>query len=490
MIWLLLTLPILAGIASFRIRDSATRRGLLVGVGVVHLALSLGSWTHPALPQAGDWLALDTVGRIFLTLSSVLFLASALAAIEFFRSEHTGGADRLETGVFFSTRREANATALMHFLLATLTLATCSQHFGLLWVAVEAGTLASAPLVFFRRSARSLEACWKYIQICSVGMALVLLGNFFLVVAVDSGKGEVPLVLTDLLAHGKAINRLWLKATFLFFLIGYGTKLGLAPMHTWLPDAYSEAPASLFALLSGALANCGLLGILRIQQVCQAADLAAFGQELLIGFGLLSMLCAGVFILGQPDYKRMLAYAGVEQAGVLAFGIGIGGAAVTGAMLHAIAGSLCKGMMFVVSDNIQARYRTRASAEVRGLSRVLPLSGALWVCGLLALTGSPPFGLFLSEFTILKGVLDQGRGGLAAVYLGLLALVFVGMATPVLRMAEASVAARPAPPAVAERALAVVPAAGLGLLVLGLGVYLPPALSDALHRTAAVLGGF
>ena len=264
--------------------------------------------------------------------------------------------------------------------------------------------------------------------------------------------------------------------------------MGLAPLHTWLPDAHSEAPSVVSALLSGALLNCALLGIVRVQQVCAAAGQAAFGQGLLVGFGLLSMAVAAVFILGQADYKRMLAYSSVEHMGILTLGIGLGGAGTFGGMLHAVNHSLTKAMMFLVAGNILTRYRSKSTEEVRGVLRVLPASGILWAMGLFALTGSPPFGPFLSEFTILKAALDQGRAGVAIAYLILLAVIFVGMATAVLAMAQglprdARMTAR-----AREPLLRVVPAAALAAVVLLLGVYIPPVVRTALEDAARALG--
>ena len=313
---------------------------------------------------------------------------------------------------------------------------TVSRHLGLMWVGVEATTLASAPLIYFHRHHRSLEATWKYLLICSVGIALALLGNFFVAVAARSAGGPtIHLTIDDLVAHAGSLNPLWLKAAFLFFLVGYGTKMGLAPLHTWLPDAHSEAPSVVSALLSGALLNCAFLTILRTHSLLSAAGLAAFSSDLLVLFGLISMAVAAVFILGQADFKRMLAYSSVEHMGILALGIGIGGVATFGAMLHAVNHSLTKAMLFLAAGNILALYRTKSTTRVRGVLRTLPITGVLWLAGFLAIVGSPPFGPFLSELTILKGVLDAGRPVVAVAYLLALAIVFVGMATIFLRMA-------------------------------------------------------
>ena len=207
---------------------------------------------------------------------------------------------------------ESLLTGCLLFFLFAMTLVCVSSHLGMLWVAIETTTLASAPMIYFHRRSQSLEAAWKYLLICSIGIALALFGNFLLAFSTTSVRGgELPLILSRLLTQAPQFQPQWLKAAFIFLLVGYGTKMGLAPLHTWLPDAHSESPSFVSALLSGALLNCAFLGILRGLQILSAAGLAAFGQELLIVFGLVSMGFAATFILRQSDFKRMLAYSSV-----------------------------------------------------------------------------------------------------------------------------------------------------------------------------------
>ncbi len=486
----LFLVPAASGIAAFGIRSNATRRLLLLAAALLHSAMTVTSWFVPAEPALAGWLQLDDLGRLFLSITSALFLAATVYVVGAMRREQPGEQKDSEEGFLFTNTPEAIFTGCLLLFLATMTLVSASQHFGLLWVAVEATTLASAPLIYFHRHHRSLEATWKYLLICSVGIALALLGNFLLTVSsalID--RNESPLLLTTLVKNGVFLNPKWLKAAFLFFLVGYGTKMGLAPMHTWLPDAHSEAPSAVSALLSGALLNNALLAILRSHQVCVAAGLTSFSSELLVVFGLLSMAVAAVFILQQRDYKRMLAYSSVEHMGILAFGVGIGGAAVFGAVLHAINHSLAKAMLFFTAGNLLAVYRTKSVADVRGAIRVLPASGALWLVGFFAITGSPPFGTFLSEFTILKGALDHGHIVAAAIYLALLALIFIGMASIFLRMAQGAPPDGMSAP-VAESILCVLPPAVFAAAVLVLGVYVPPPVLDLLHRLAPSLGGW
>jgi len=489
MLLALVLLPAVAAVAAFLLRADGPRRGLLVATATAHMGLTALAWRMPDVTAAGNWLGMDALGRIFLGITSLLFLAASVYALGYLRREAHAEAVETDDSAFFNNAPEAVFIGCLLFFLATMSLVIVSRHFGLLWVAVEATTLASAPLIYFHRSDRSLEATWKYLLLCSVGIALALLGTFFLAVAGSSQQGSLSLTVANLTAHARTLQAPWLRAAFLLLLIGYGTKMGLAPMHTWLPDAHSEAPSVVSALLSGALLNCAFLGILRVQQVCVAAGQGAFGQDALMFFGLASMAMAAVFILNQADYKRMLAYSSVEHMGILALGIGLGGAGLFGSIFHALNHSLSKGLLFMTAGNLLAAYGTKSTTQVRGVLRALPASGVLWVAGFLAITGTPPFGTFLSELIVLQAALQSGRIWAAVLYLVLLAAVFIGMAAIVLRMAQGDPVPGRRISTSAESWLAVAPAAVLGILALLLGLYVPPFLSRALQDAAALLGG-
>jgi hydrogenase-4 component F len=486
----LVVLPLTAGIAALLIRPDALRRALLIGAAIGQLILALVCGNATA--TLGGWLAIDALGRLFLLIVCVLFLAASLYGIGYLARERT--VSRRLNGTsgqdLVMANPEALLTACLLFFLAAMTLVCVSNHLGLLWVAVEATTLASAPMIYYHRQQKSLEAAWKYLLICSIGIALALLGNFLLAVSTSSVRGaELPLLLDRLIPEAARFQPQWLKAAFIFLLVGYGTKMGLAPLHTWLPDAHSESPSFVSALLSGALLNCAFLGILRAQQILNAAGEAAFGQELLIGFGLLSMGLAAVFIVQQPDFKRMLAYSSVEHMGILALGVGLGGAAVFGAMFHAVNHSLAKGMLFLTAGNILSTLHTKISTNVRGLSRILPVTAALWLAGFLAITGSPPFGSFLSEFVILKFAIERGSYAIATGYVLILAVIFIAMAAIVLRMVQGTPSREPLSETTKEPWLTTLPPLALGTFVLILGVYLPPSLQNLLSAAAKIMGG-
>jgi len=471
----LIVLPLSAGVLAFALPHAGLRRGLLILTSAGHTILVASCFAVAPEPLLSGWLGLDAPGLLFLALASLLFLAASVYGLAYLPREDQRAGHKSER-VF---------VGCLLLFLSSMTLATTSQHMGLLWISIEATTLSSAPLIYFHRERRSLEATWKYLLICSVGIALALMGTFFLAVAVTDGK-TVPLVVKDLIEAGGMMHTAWMKAAFCFLLVGYGTKMGLAPLHTWLPDAHSESPSPVSALLSGALLNCAFLGILRGLQICHGAGLEQFARELLLLFGIFSMGIAAVFLLRPVDFKRMLAYSSVEHMGILAVGVGLGAAGTSAALLHAVNHSLAKGMLFLVAGNIVAVYNTKSVDSVRGLLRRIPASGFLWVSGFLAITGCPPFGTFLSEFSILRAAADQGLGFIVAAYLVLLGLAFVGMANAFLHMAQGnSKSSLPGK----ERYLELLPPAVLGSGVLLLGFYIPPHLTSLLETASRALGG-
>jgi hydrogenase-4 component F len=485
-LWLLIIVPTLAGLSAYLIRTDRPRRMLWGAVAAAHALLSGVFCLYPADDPAGGWIGADALSRLFLPLTSLLFLAATVYGIGALRRDAVQPHPEMdEDAPLFRSRPEAVFTGCMLLFLASMTVVILARHFGLQWVAVEATTLASAPLIYFHRNRRSLEAAWKYLLICSVGIALALVGVFCLALA--SPQIIRHLTVDALIARAGDLNPRWLKLAFLFLLVGYGTKMGLAPLHNWLPDAHSEAPSPVSALLSGALLNCAFISILRLQQVCCAAQLPAFGQELLLLFGLVSMGLAGVFILRQADYKRMLAYSSVEHMGILALGVGLAGGGVFGALLHALNHALVKAMLFMAAGNILWAYRTKRVSAVSGVLQRIPASGILWLAGFLAIAGSPPFGTFLSEFTILKAALDQGRWAVAVLYLLFLLLVFVGMAGIVIRMSLGQPASEQGP--VRTDPWCVVPPMVFGVLAMILGLYVPVPLQQLLQHAAALFGG-
>jgi hydrogenase-4 component F len=293
-------------------------------------------------------------------------------------------------------------------------------------------------------------------------------------------------VLEDLVQHAASLQPGLLRAGFIFLLVGYGTKMGLAPLHSWKPDTYGEAPSLVAGLMAGALTSCAFLGLARATEVMAAAGQTAFMRPPLLALGITSLVVSAGFVIGQTDLKRLLAYSSVEHMGILVLALGIGGAGSWGAVLHMVNNGLIKGVMFLAVGNVVLFYRTSEAAAVRGVLRRAPWSAALLLLGLFAVTGSPPFGLFVSELTILGAAIRGGMTWLAIVVVVLLTIVFIGMARMILDVVYGE--PTPTEPARETAPLVAGPVA-LAAIVLMLGVYLPGPLRVLLGQAALALGG-
>ncbi len=384
---------------------------LLFFAGLLHLlsVIWLGFF-----PTANSYLKPDAIGYTVLFLVSFLFFCVSFqirnwlpATLAFEKPAGCSGTMKVKT-----------FTALLCVFLATMSLAALARNFGLLWVAVEATTLASAPLIIFRRTPHSLEAMWKYLLICSVGIGLALFGTMLLGVASHGSHAGLSMELLE--EYSSKMNVPWFKAAFIFCFAGYGLKMGLAPFHTWLPDAHGEAPAMLSALLSGALLNCAFLGMIRVMGVAPEV-LTVFGNNFFIVFGMISLVIAAIFIVRQRDFKRMLAYSSVEHMGLLALLWGLKLENVV--YIHMIGHSLNKMVLFLLAGNILIAYNTHQIKDVTGMFSRLPKTALLWMTALLFICGTPPSPLFVSELLLVRG---------AGLYLGgavllLLFVIFCGM---------------------------------------------------------------
>jgi hydrogenase-4 component F len=484
MSYLLILLPLAMAALAFVLPSNRGRPWLLPVGALGHLGLVAVAIFQPGdgavVSGLGGWLLLDPLGKVFLGFFSVFYFV-CLSYTAVYLSHETRRSNR----VFCSC---------LLLSLAMMTLVVLSHHLGLMWVGMEMTTLVMAPTIYFYHTARSLEATYKYLIICSVGIALALLGSFYLAYATLSAGLQSPLLFDELVTVAPRLSRTWLQAAFVFALVGYGTKMGLAPMHTWLPDAHGEAPASASALLSGAMLPCAFLAILRVYNICLAAGDAENARQMMVVLGLVSMATAAVFLIRQPDLKRMLAYSSVEHMGILAFGIGVGGRlGIIGSLLHVITHGLTKGGLFLAVGNIQHAYGSKLRDDVQGVLRRLRWTGPLFLAGFFAISGSPPFGPFLSEFTIAGAALGTRQFLAGALFLMLLGVVFVGMGATVLAVAQGprpepdpqDPAAGPAPFRDGLRTCG--PVLGLMALVLLLGLYIPPPLESLLRDAAAFL---
>jgi hydrogenase-4 component F len=482
-------LPLLLAVLAAATPWNRLRPLFLPLAAALHLAMTLASiWPGIfglplEIPAGAPWLALDAPGKLVLLVVSVLYFFCSIYCVGYLRHR----AER-SNRVFVS--------CLLVFL-GVASLVAWSQHLGLMWVAIEATTLSTAPLIYFNRSKRAIEATWKYLLVGSVGIAMALLGTFFLAYSAIPAGLSPSMNLDEVLASAAGLSKPWLRAAFVLLLVGYGTKMGLAPMHTWKPDAYGEAPGVVGAILAGGVTSCAFLAFSRIYRVCAQAGEGPYVSRILMVMGLVSMAVAGLFVIGQRDFKRSLAYSSVEHMGILALGLGIGGPALYGTMLHVAANGMTKGLLFLSAGNIHRAYASKSTDEVRGALRRLPLSATFFLVGFLAITGSPPFGPFVSMLSILGGAFDAGRFLPAALFLVFLLVVFVGMGKTVLQVVqgraplEAATAAAPGTAAPAPRyrdgLLTCLPLFGLLAVVLLLGIWIPEGLDELLREAAACL---
>jgi hydrogenase-4 component F len=477
MIYALVLFPLLMAALAFAVPSDRRRAWLLPAGGIGQLGLVataiVQSGNGAELSGLGGWLLLDALGKVVLGFITVLFFLCSLYAPGYLTLR--------------SDRPNRIFCANLFAALAMMTLVTLSYHLGLMWVAMEATTLLSAPSIYFNQNARSLEATWKYLLIGSVGIALALFGSFFLAYAALATGQESTLVFDRLIANAPNLSPAWLHAAFVLLFVGYGTKMGLAPMHTWKPDAYGEAPSIVGTLLAGGVTSCAFLAVLRVYQICRAGSEAEFAREIMIFIGLLSMAVAAVFMTRQRDFKRMLAYSSVEHMGILVLGIGIGGLAVYGALLHLINNGLTKGVLFLSGGSIHRAYGSKVTDNVKGALKRVPLSGALFLAGFLAITGSPPFGPFVSEFIIVNAAVGSGQLLTGGLFLLLLAVVFVGMGATVLTVVQGNPPAHVADNGYRDTLGMAGPVVLFMALVLLLGLYVPPPLASLLHEAAASL---
>lgn len=379
-----------------------------------------------------------------------------------------------------------------HLFLMTMMASCIANNLGVLWVAIEATTLVSALLVGFYRKEASLEAAWKYIILCSVGIAFALFGLILLYFAsVNSGiQLSQALNWSELMLVADRLDPELVKLSFIFVIIGFGTKAGFAPMHNWLPDAHSQAPSPVSALLSGVLLNCALVGVLRFHVLATQALQDNFSSQLLLGFGLISMVVAVPFVLLQHDVKRLLAYSSVEHIGLIAAAVGIGGpVALFGAVWHMVNHALAKSSMFFLAGNLTQQFHTRKIARIHGCLKHSPMLGGALIAGILALGGAPPFGVFMSEMTVVASGLGSSQPWLGFAILVPILLVFAGIVYHTGQMVLGETTGRRHRENHKESLATVwVPLLPLSVVLI-LGVYLPDSLQQMLMSAVEVLRG-
>lgn len=413
---LMLSLPVLAAVVLLLRRPAFTRLALPLGA-LLHLGGTV--WLLRTPHDGTAYFAVDPLGRLFLLILAILFTAAAFYSYHYLR---TCGQ---------SAGRQLGFTVSFLFFVAAMTGVLLAQHLALLWVFLEATTLFSAPLIYFEKSRSSLEAAWKYLFINSIGIALAFVGIILLSLG---AAGIHSLFLPDLYRFSGQISPFWLKAAFPFMLVGFGTKAGFAPVHSWLPDAHSEAPAPVSAMLSGTLLNGALLAILRVMKLMRLGQADGYARSLLLVMGFLSLLVAAVFLVKVKSFKRLLAYSSVENMGIVAVALAAGAPAAFAAMLHVMAHSLSKGAFFLTAGTIYHRFHSKHTRDVRGLLASSPITGWLWLGSMVAIIALPPFPAFFSEYFLLRALLSGGHVVQSVLLLLLLTVAMYGLARAVFHM--------------------------------------------------------
>jgi len=397
-----------------------------------------------ALVSVGSALALwreVLVGRVVTSGPGELLRVDALSALLAF-GVSVVGALAAWLGPGLGGEEDYDAAEIRRFRIFvnlftfTMLFAVSTNNVGFMWIAIEATTITSAVLIPLHLSKASVEASWKYILLSSVGIALAFAGTVLAYVDFVTivGRQDEALNWPVLVAAAPLLDPEVMRLAFVFVLVGYGTKAGLAPMHTWLPDAHAEAPAPLSAMMSGVLLAVALYAVIRWEAVANAALGAAFTDRFLLGLGLLSLGMAAFSLVRQHNYKRLLAYSSIEHTGLVCVGLGLGPLGTFAAMLHLLNHTLAKSMLFFLSGRVLQRYRTTQIGGVAGLLRTMPATGGLFAAGLLALAGLPPFGIFISEFALLRAGFAAGRFWTMGLVLVLLTVAFVGVIAHLNRM--------------------------------------------------------
>ncbi len=453
---------------------------LAAGVNMLAaLATLVAAATLYFLPrmEPGQYLFIDDLNIVFVVLSTFVGFTTSVFSASYIAHE-------LETGKLTPTYLRFYH-AMYQLLMFAMNLALLANNIGLMWVAIELATLTTVLMVGIYRTAAALEAAWKYFILGSVGIALALFGTILIYMAAQPvvGAGIQAMVWTVLMTRVAGFDPALLNVAFVFLLLGYGTKVGLAPLHAWLPDAHAEGPTPISAVLSGLLLNVALYAVLRFKLLLAANTGALAPGPLMIAMGLGSLVFAGFMLYRRGDIKRLFAYSSIEHMGIITFAFGIGGPLANFAgLLHMVMHSLTKSAIFFAVGHIAQAKGTQKIAEIRGLTESHPVLGWGLVLGVVAIAGLPPLGIFMSEFLVVSSTFE--REPLLAVILvgGLL----IALGALVLRLNGVAFG-EPTGSLAPVKASYVPMFAQLGL-VLAAGIYLPPPLVAWFQHIAGLLG--
>lgn len=482
----MIVIPILLAVAGLFF-TSAEACIIFCAIGTVSLSLYCAPavfnvfTTHTPL-TSGKWFFMDGLSAFHLTVMLLVFSLSAIYAISYFKEEIKRSA--------FGLRTARRYTCLWFGAISAMLLVLLSNNIVIMWVGIEATTILTAFLICIHITPTSLEAMWKYLLMCSVGVAMAFIGTL-LVAASTAGASDAganALFWTDLAHIAATLNPTLIKAGFIFAVVGYGTKAGLAPMHNWLPDAHSQAPSPVSAIFSGFLLNCALFCILRFLPIVEASTgNTGWGNDILILLGILSVVVSAVFIPAQHDVKRLLAYCSVEHIGIIAIGVGMGGLGCFAALLHTFNHSIAKTLSFFCAGRLVQFYKNQDMRHMTNVTSASPVWGSGLIISMLTLIGLAPFSIFISEFLVLKSVFDRGSYFILAILLACIALIFMSMLKNVIMMAWQPATDLPARRTATALEKTIVVAMSAAVLLPGIWIY--PHLESALKYAASFIGG-
>jgi len=455
----------------------------LAAVAVLGGFIIVGVLERGSIQALNGFLYADALSALVIGTTAFVSLVCSVYAVGFFRVEREIGR--------ITTTQKRRYYVLTPFFVFAMLMVTLANNLGVMWVAIEGTTLASVLLIAFYNDKTSLEAAWKYIMIGSVGITLALFGTvltYFAAAGVLGSESTTGLNWSVLLTKADQFNQHAMRLAFVMAALGYGTKAGLAPMHTWKPDAYSEAPLPASALLAASVLNCAVYGILRFYVLTVKCAGPAFPGKLLLFFGAASMVVAVPFVLVQRNFRRLLAYSSIEHAGIMVTAVGFGGRlGLLGAMLHMMFHATTKPLLFFCMGDVQQYFRTPYLRKVRGAIRCMPISATLLVMVTMAVTGVPPFSLFQSEFTILTGGFSTAHILLSMLFIGCVVAIFAGFLQHIVQMVFGT--PRTTSPTITRNRWKLGASCGLAVVILAIGLHLPQTLFDLAQRAADVVGG-
>lgn len=487
LLWIVLLLP-LAGCGICQLLRSPKKVLSFVCIGVICIGIlevvTAGLvFSRNTISSCGEWFYMDALSAYHLIVMALVFCMSSVYGKHYFDKEIRDG--------IFTIKAAKRYGSLWFASLATMTLVLVSNNLGIMWVGMETTTLVTAFLICIRKDKASIEGMWKYLIVCSVGIAFAFMGTLFVAASTYKLQGGFSggIFWTQLRTVAGSLDSKLMKIGFLFVFVGYGTKAGLSPMHTWLPDAHSQAPSPVSAIFSGFMLNAALYCIMRYTSLIGLVPgNVNLSRDFFLVFGVLSIVVAAAFILSQHDLKRLLAYHSVEHLGIIAIGMGMGPLGIFAALFHTLNHSICKSLGFFCAGRLGQIYGSHDMRGMTGALRLSPLWGGGLLGSLLALIGIAPFALFMSELLIVKAAIATHLIWVLVVFLAGSCIIFAAASKHALSVVYGTPPVldfKPHRPSITDTSIVVF---SLGVLLV-LGLWMPNSLHEILCRAANIAEG-